>query len=80
MIVNDLAPVLDLDGPWEFDTGTQPSSTIVVPGCWEAQGYPKMLDGPVRYRRTFTLPADWHDRLVVAEFDSCAALTHANSP
>ena len=69
-IANDLAPQLDLEGTWEFDTGERQPNTIVVPGCWEAQGYPKTLDGPVRYRRTFTLPADWEGRHVVAEFDA----------
>ena len=59
LIANDLAPQLDLDGTWEFDTGLQQPGRITVPGCWEAQGYPKTLDGPVRYRRTFVLPAEW---------------------
>ncbi len=75
MIVNDLAPVLDLDGPWQFDTGVQPPGTIVVPGCWEAQGYPKTLDGPVHYRRTFSLPTDWPGQPVVAEFDAASYAT-----
>ena len=70
MIVNELAPVLDLDGTWQFDTGVRPPGTIVVPGCWEAQGYPKTLDGPVHYRRTFTLPPGWDGLPVVVEFDA----------
>ncbi|MFN8468173.1 MAG: hypothetical protein U0X20_21625 [Caldilineaceae bacterium] len=70
LIANDLAPQLDLDGTWEFDTGLPQPGTILVPGCWEAQGYPKTLDGPAYYRRTFKLPADWEGRPVAAEFDA----------
>ena len=69
-IVNDLAPQFDLGGTWEFDWGLPQPGTITVPGCWEAQGYPKTLDGPVHYRRTFTLPTAWQGRPVVAEFDA----------
>jgi len=71
MIRNDRAPTISLDGTWAFcadDAGI--AGEIVVPGCWEAQGYPKTLDGPVRYRRTFQLPAAWFGQRVVAEFDA----------
>lgn len=80
MIANDLAPVLDLDGPWQFTAGDRQPAAIAVPGCWEAQGYPKTLDGPVRYQRTVTLPPEWAGRRVLAEFDaaSYAATVYCN--
>jgi hypothetical protein len=71
MIRNDLSPTLPLDGVWAFfsDAGGS-AGTIVVPGCWEAQGYPKTLDGPVVYRRAVHVPADWGGQPIVAEFDA----------
>jgi len=66
---NEAAPVLALDGTWEFQLGAQ-AGTIVVPGCWEAQGYSRHLDGPARYRRMVTIPADWASRRILLEFDA----------
>ena len=66
---NEAAPVLTLDGAWEFQLGAQ-VGTIVVPGCWEAQGYSKHIDGPARYHRMVTIPADWAGQRILLEFDA----------
>lgn len=81
IVANDLAPVLELDGPWEFfPDPAGAGAAIMAPGCWEAQGFPKNLDGPVLYRRTFTLPSSWEGLPVVVEFDavSYAATVRCN--
>jgi hypothetical protein len=73
MIHNEIAPVLSLDGTWEFEPGPgggQPAGAIQVPGCWEAQGYSKLIEGPVIYRRRVQLPEDWAGKRVMAEFDA----------
>lgn len=71
MIRNDLAPSLSLDGVWALlSAGGEPLGQIRVPGCWEAQGYAKTLDGPVRYRRTLAVPAAWAGQRVLLEFDA----------
>ena len=79
MIENELAPVISLDGAWQFVTA-EGEGAITVPGCWEAQGVPKTLDGPVRYRRTIAVPEAWAGQPVVAEFDavSYAATVRCN--
>ncbi len=76
---NDVAPTLSLDGLWEFQLGDR-SGAITVPGCWEAQGYSKHVDGPARYRRTVALPAAWHGERILLEFDalSYAGVVHCN--
>lgn len=81
MIDNTLAPTLTLDGVWQFQLGEDaPWQAIPVPGCWEAQGYPKAVDGPARYRRTVLIPADWQRLPIVLEFDavSYAATIYCN--
>ncbi len=69
MYINDLSETLPLDGSWQFFVEYPASpQEIRVPGCWEAQGYPKTLDGPVRYRRMFRLPANWAGQSLQLEF------------
>lgn len=71
MIDNTLAPTLTLDGVWQFQLGAEASwQVITVPGCWEAQGYPKQVDGPARYRRSILLPAEWQRLPIFLEFDA----------
>ncbi len=71
MLYNDLAPVLHLDGPWEFALGEgSPWGQIWVPGCWEAQGFSKAIDGPARYRRQILVPEDWAGQQIWLEFDA----------
>lgn len=81
MISNDLAPTLPLDGVWAFYSDADGSAgEVIVPGCWEAQGFPKTLDGPVVYRRSVHIPATWAGQPVWAEFDavSYAATVRCN--
>ena len=69
MLLNNLAKTISLDGQWEFLAGdSDPCQEIEVPGCWEAQGHPKTLEGPVRYRRTFHLPTNWSGQSLQLEF------------
>jgi hypothetical protein len=73
LLYNDLAPTLPLDGPWQFALGENaPWAAIQVPGCWEAQGYSKWLDGPARYRREVAIPESWRGQRVIAEFDAAS--------
>ncbi len=66
---NDLAETLPLDGTWQFALGDQ-QGTIEVPGAWEAQGYPRRLDGPAVYERTIHIPAGWEGRQVQLQCDA----------
>lgn len=70
MLRNDLAPALSLDGEWRFVLGDGPESTIHVPGCWEAQGFPKTVDGPAHYQRSIDVPANWAGERILIEFDA----------
>lgn len=70
MLRNDCAPTISLDGEWEFMLGEADWSTVQVPGCWEAQGYSKRVEGPARYRRSVTVPAEWRDQAVILAFDA----------
>jgi hypothetical protein len=71
LLKNDLASTLSLDSPWDFALGKDtPWGQIQVPGCWEAQGYPKTIDGPARYRRQVFIPNEWTGQRVFIEFDA----------
>lgn len=81
MMDNTLAPTIALDGVWHFQLGDNaPWQEITVPGCWEAQGYAKQVDGPARYRRQVTIPAEWREGPILLEFDavSYAATVYCN--
>ena len=81
MLRNDNAPTVVLDGTWDFRLGTAATwSAIRVPGCWEAQGHSKWVDGPAEYRRVFTIPDQWAGSRVMLEFDavSYACTVHIN--
>lgn len=66
---NDQADVLALDGEWAFAL-REKVGTIQVPGCWEAQGYARRVDGPATYRRVVHVPAAWTGRRVQLQFDA----------
>ncbi len=70
MIENQLAPILALDGEWDFALGNEAWGKIQVPGCWEAQGYSKWFEGPARYRRTVFIPSAWQGLPLFLEFDA----------
>lgn len=60
---------VSLDGAWEFSLGDSACwGSIQVPGCWEAQGYSKTIDGPAYYRRSVSIPPVWADGQVWIEF------------
>jgi len=71
MLENQLAKTLSLEGAWDFALGSPPHwGQIQVPGCWEAQGYSKFVDGPAFYRRRVLIPASWADEHIFIEFDA----------
>src|SRR5437870_8450541 len=58
----------NLNGQWDFGTGAEKpaawSQKILVPFPVESSlsGIGKMIDGPVWYRRTFTIPKEWQGK------------------
>lgn len=66
---NELAPVISLDGEWEFSLAGQ-SGVFVAPGTWEAQGFPRRVDGPASFRKTFSVPVDWQGQRIELQFDA----------
>lgn len=67
---NTLAPVLDLNGEWEFQLGSERARTLTVPSAWEATSTDKHTDGPAFYRRAFVLPAEWLNQKILLEADA----------
>ncbi len=81
-----LRDTVALDGTWEIifdpenmgrETGWHDAARfaasghrrkIPVPSCWEE--YEKDYEGVAWYRRDFTVPADWADRVVRLHFDA----------
>lgn len=57
MIVNEIAEIQTLDGTWQVMVDGGNYVAINVPGVWDNQGI--YGTGPVIYRRTFTIPAEW---------------------
>jgi hypothetical protein len=71
MIRNNLADSIALTGSWEFSLGSEsPQGTIQVPGCWEAQGYSKFLEGPGHYQRKVHIPEEWAGCEIYCEFEA----------
>ena len=71
MLINDLSETIELDGAWGFRLGDHAEwQEIQVPGCWEAQGYSRMIDGPAHYRRKIFIPATWQGRKLFLEFNA----------
>ncbi len=66
---NDLTQVLTLDGTWTLTLGEK-TGTVQVPGCWEAQGFPRRMDGPAVYRKAVVVPGEWAGRRVQLQFDA----------
>ena len=64
---NDLALALPLDGVWDFALAGK-AGTIRVPGAWEAQGFPRRVEGPAVYRCRVTVPAGWSGQRVQLQF------------
>jgi hypothetical protein len=69
LLRNDLDEKISLDGTWQFTLGeASPWQKIQVPGCWEAQGISKLIDGPAKYQRGFRIPSHWAGNTILAEF------------
>jgi hypothetical protein len=59
-----------LNGTWQFQFSPDHKWTsIQVPGEAAMQGYVIEHDQPLRYRKTFTIPADYRDKTVILRFD-----------
>lgn len=69
MFENDLAETIELNGEWLLRLGDH-TGTIQVPGCWEAQGYPRRIEGPAFYSRVVTIPPEWQGQRVQVQFDA----------
>lgn len=79
---NSRTETLSLDGEWFFALREQ-SGTIQVPGCWEAQGYARRVDGPATYRRSVSIPPEWTGQRVQLQFDAvsyCAEVSVNGTP
>jgi hypothetical protein len=74
--------VMDLSGEWEVSidfanpihgmyeiSENVQWSSIMVPGCWEQVESDKKSDGPVWYRKSFTLPNEWNGKRMAIEFE-----------
>lgn len=68
-MINNLADKLSLDGLWECSLDGQ-TETLHVPGTWEAQGFPRRLDGPAYFRKTVVIPAEWQGKRIELQFDA----------
>jgi hypothetical protein len=63
-------PVISLNGVWQFQFSPASEWTdIRVPGEAAMQGYAIEHDRPFRYRKPFTLPADYRGKTVILRFD-----------
>ena len=63
-------PVVSLNGTWQFQFSPESRWTAIqVPGEVAMQGYAIEHDRPFRYRKSFTLPADWRGQTVILRFD-----------
>ncbi|HLO12898.1 MAG TPA: beta galactosidase jelly roll domain-containing protein, partial [Pseudoneobacillus sp.] len=73
---------IDLSGEWEIYTNfSEPIeqievissyekwSKMEVPGCWEQIERDKKSDGPVWYRKMFTVPDNWNNNPIAIHFE-----------
>ncbi|MBI4492389.1 MAG: hypothetical protein HY690_06305 [Chloroflexi bacterium] len=67
-----MPPALDLGGEWQFSPDGRSWGAITVPGCWEAQGYPASLEGPVVYQRRFAVPETWQGQQASLRFGAAS--------
>lgn len=64
------APAMLLSGTWQFQYDQKGKwDNVQVPGELAMQGYALKHDTPYRYRKSFTLPADYKDKRVILRFD-----------
>jgi len=63
-------PFISLNGGWQFRFSPESKWTdIQVPGEAAMQGYAIEHDKPFRYKKSFTLPADYRGKTVILRFD-----------
>ncbi|GHU61154.1 beta-galactosidase [Bacteroidia bacterium] len=68
--MNVKQPSIVLNGAWQFQFSPGSKWTsIQVPGEAAMQGYAIEHDKPFRYRKLFTLPADYRGKRVILRFD-----------
>lgn len=61
---------LTLDGIWRYRRHDETTwRDIAVPGCWEADGRPKLDAGPYVYRCEVEVPEAWRGRRLRLRFD-----------
>ena len=61
---------LTLDGAWSYRRHDEDAwREIAVPGCWEADGRPKLDAGPYVFRRVVEMPEAWRGRRLRLCFD-----------
>lgn len=71
MIENNLSGRINLSGPWQFRIGVNREwGEIPVPSSWESQGVSFQVEGPVVYRKEFTIPGEWSGCQILLEFDA----------
>ncbi|WP_423407848.1 glycoside hydrolase family 2 protein [Heyndrickxia sp. MSNUG] len=56
-------------GQYEEISKNRRWSKITVPGCWEQAERDKKSDGPVWYRKIFTVPEEWNEGSVAIHFE-----------
>jgi len=69
---NAFAERISLDGRWKLEIGNQ-AGEVTVPGAWEAEGYSD-VQGPMHYRRTVFVPADWQGARIQIQFGAVSYL------
>jgi len=78
--MNELSDSLSLDGEWQCSLGNQ-VGVIQIPGCWEAQGFSRRIDGPAIIERWVIVPEKWHGKSIILQFDALSyhVEVHLNS-
>lgn len=60
---------MSLAGQWMLDAPDGGRQEVTVPGCWEAEGYPKDLSGPFWFERVLEVPEALRDRRLWLRFE-----------
>ena len=66
MAENNFATRLSLNGEWDIEIGEH-TGKVIVPGVWEAQGYPVDINRAI-YEQQVHIPEAWHDKCVFLRF------------
>lgn len=71
---NTLMPRLSLAGAWSVELAGAEGRAL-VPGAWEAQGWPLDAVGPAVYRRAVDIPGGWAGARICLQFDAVSYFT-----